>query len=318
MEVWLEEKKPEVMSTTNVVLALVLHALFFAAVFTFAKFHFKPKETVIPIDLTLVVNENLDGVDNEPPPVNDPPPPEPTPPKPPEPTPPTPPPPPPPVETKVDAVVKEPEKKKPEEKKPEPPKETLEERIKRMRESVKAPEKKKETPKKVEEKKPEPPKKTKEELLKERMDQMVKNAKPVKIKVPDAPSGNGITDRKPPMTDKQIQDYLNKGYKPGSTTQIASSQMQYCISRIQQAIDARWREVMPRIGAEGTVVILARVNAQGRLVNCRLKDSCGDRTSDAAAMTVVKTVPAIAGLDREFLKKYAKEDLAIRYKVKAR
>ena len=43
MEVWLEEKKPEVMSTTNVVLALVLHALFFAAVFTFAKFHFKPR-----------------------------------------------------------------------------------------------------------------------------------------------------------------------------------------------------------------------------------------------------------------------------------
>ena len=317
MEVWLEEKKPEVMSTTNVVFALVLHALFFAAVFTFAKFHFKPKETVIPIDLTLVVNENLDGVDNEPPPVNDPPPPEPTPPKPPEPTPPTPPPPPPPVETKVDAVVKEPEKKKPEEKKPEPPKETLEERIKRMRESVKAPEKKKEEPKKVEEKKPEPPKKTNEELLKERMDQMVKNAKPVKIKVPDAPSGNGKTDRRT-LTEAEIRKRLDEGYKPGSTTQIASSQMQYCISRIQQAIDARWREVMPRIGAEGTVVILARVNAQGRLVNCRLRDSCGDRTSDAAAMTVVKTVPAIAGLDREFLKKYAKEDLAIRYKVKAR
>lgn len=316
MEVWLEEKKPEVMSTTNVVLALVLHALFFAAVFTFAKFQFKPKETVIPIDLTLVVNENLDGVDNEPPPVNDPPPPEPTPPKPPEPTPPTPPPPPPPVETKVDAVVKEPEKRKPPEKKPEPPKETLEERIKRMRESVKAPAKKEE-PKKVEEKKPEPPKKTKEELLKERLDQMRKNAKTVKIKVPDAPSGNGKTERRT-LTEAEIRKRLGEGYKPGSTTQIAESQMQYCISRIQQAIDARWREVMPRIGAEGTVVILVRVNALGRLVNCRLRDSCGDRTSDTAALTVVKTVPAISGLDREFLKKYAKEDLAIRYKVKAR
>ena len=280
MEVWLEEKKPEVISTTNVVLALVLHALFFAAVFTFAKFHFKPKETVIPIDLTLVVNENLDGVDNEPPPLNDPPPPEPTPPKPPEPTPPTPPPPPPPVETTVDAVIKEPEKKKPEEKKPEPPKkETREERMKRMKESA--------------------------------------TISKVKIKVPDAQSGNGRTERQP-RTREEIEKLLNKGYKPGSTTQIASSQMQYCISRIQQAIDARWREVMPRIGAEGTVVILARVNAQGRLVNCRLKDSCGDRTSDAAALTVVKTVPAISGLDREFLKKYAKEDLAIRYKVRER
>lgn len=314
MEVWLEEKKPEVMSTTNVVLALVLHALFFAAVFTFAKFHFKPKETVIPIDLTLVVNENLDGVDNEPPPVNDPPPPDPTPPKPPEPTPPTPPPPPP-VDTKVDAVVKEPEKKPPE-KKPEPPKETLEERIKRMRESVKAPEKKEE-PKKVEEKKPEPPKKTKEELLKERMDKMVKTAKTVNIKVPDVRSGNGRTDKKT-LTDKEIRDYLNKGYKPGSTTQIAESEMQLCISKITQAIDRRWRELMPRIGAEGTVVILVRVNSQGRLVNCRLRSSCGDRTSDTAALTVVKTVPAIPGLDREFIKKFSKEDLPIHYKVVAR
>ena len=315
MEVWLEEKKPEVMSTTNVVLALVLHALFFAAVFTFAKFHFKPTETVIPIDLTLVVTENLDGVDNEPPPLNDPPPPEPTPPKPPEPTPPTPPPPPPPVETKVDAVVKEPEKKKPEEKKPEPPKETREERLRRIRESVKAPEKK-EDPKKPEEKKPEPPKK---ETREERMKRMKESAtiSKVKIKVPDAQSGNGRTERQP-RTPEEIAKLLDKGYKPSSTTQIASSQMQYCISRIQQAIDARWREVMPRIGAEGTVVILARVNAQGRLVNCRLKDSCGDRTSDAAALTVVKTVPAISGLDREFLKKYAKEDLAIRYKVRER
>ena len=270
---------------------------------------------MIPIDLTLVVNENLDGVDNEPPPVNDPPPPEPTPPKPPEPTPPTPPPPPPPVETKVDAVVKEPEKKKPEEKKPEPPKETREERLRRIRESVKAPEKK-EDPKKPEEKKPEPPKK---ETREERMKRMKESAtiSKVKIKVPDAPSGNGRTERQP-RTPEEIAKLLNKGYKPGSTTQIASSEMQYCISRIQQAIDARWREVMPRIGAEGTVVILARVNAQGRLVNCRLKDSCGDRTSDAAAMTVVKTVPAISGLDREFLKKYAKEDLAIRYKVRER
>ena len=313
MEVWIEEQKPEVISTTNVVLALVLHAAFFIAVFAFAKFHFKPKETVIPIDLTVVVNENLDGVDDEPPPLNDPPPPEPTPPKPVEPTPPPPPPPPPPHDTKVDAVEQIKEKpKEPEKKKPEKPKEALEERMKRMRESAKAAEKKPEP--KEPEKKPEPPKKTKEELLKERMEEMRKNAKTVKIKVPNAPSGNGRTERQT-RTPEEIAKLLGQGYKPGATTQIATSEMQFCISRIQQAIDARWREVMPRIGTEGTVVILVRVNQQGRLVNCRLKESCGDRTSDAAAMTVVKTVPAIAGLDREFIKKYSKEDLSIRYKV---
>ena len=313
MEVWIEERKPEVISTANIVLALALHAAFFIAVFAFAKFHFKPKEMVIPIDLTVVVNENLDGVEDEPPPLNDPPPPEPTPPKPVEPTPPPPPPPPPPKDTKVDAVEQIKEKpKEPEKKEPEKPKETLEERIKRMRESVKATEKKPEA--KEPEKKPDTPKKTKAELEKERLEKMRKSAKKVNIKVPDAPSGNGRTDTKT-LTDKQIQEFLNKGYKPGSKTQLATSEMQFCIARIQQAIDARWREVMPRIGAEGTVVILVRVNQQGRLVNCRLSDSCGDRTSDAAAMTVVKTVPAIPGLDREFIKKYSREDLAIRYKV---
>ena len=142
MEVWIDERRPEVLSTANVVLALVIHVACFLGFFFFARFHFKPKETVIPIDLTVVVNENLDGNEDEPPPLDDPPP------KPPE--PPkvvTPPPPPPKVDTKVDAVVKEPEKKK-----PEKPKETLEERLKRMRESVKD---KPEPPTKEEPKKPE-------------------------------------------------------------------------------------------------------------------------------------------------------------------
>ncbi len=303
MEVWIDEKRPDVMSTANVVLALVIHIVCFLGFFLFARLHFKQKETVIPIDLTVVVNENLDGNEDEPPPLDDPPP------KPPEPPPKvvTSPTPPPKVDTKVDAVVKEKEKPK----KPEKPKETLEERMKRMRESVKD---KPEPPKKEEPKKPE---KTKEELLKERMEKMRNSAKPVKIKVPDKPSGNGKTERQT-RTPEEIAKLLSQGYTPGKTTQIPKSVEQFCVSRIMQALDARWREVLPRVGAEGTVVILVRVNQQGRLVNCRLMESCGDRTSDAAAMTVVKSVPAISGLDREFIKKFSREDLPIRYKVKAR
>ena len=234
MEVWIDEKRPDVMSTANVVLALVIHVACFLGFFLFARLHFKQKETVIPIDLTVVVNENLDGNENEPPPLDDPPP------KPPE--PPkvvTPPPPPPKVDTKVDAVVKEPEKPKP----PEKPKETLEERLKRMRESVKP--KEPEKPKKEEPKKPE---KTKEELLKERMEQMVKSAKTVKIKVPDKPSGNGRTERQT-MTEAQIRKLLSDGYVPSSKTQLATSTMQLCLSRIQMAINARWSQVNPRISS---------------------------------------------------------------------
>ena len=235
MEVWIDEKRPDVMSTANVVLALVIHVACFLGFFLFARLHFKQKETVIPIDLTVVVNENLDGNEDEPPPLDDPPP------KPPE--PPkvvTPPPPPPKVDTKVDAVVKEPEKPKP----PEKPKETLEERLKRMRELVKP--KEPEKPKKEEPKKPE---KTKEELLKERMEQMVKSAKTVKIQVPDKPSGNGKT-AKQTMTEDQIRKLLSQGYTPGKTTQLATSTMQLCLSRIQMAINARWSQVNPCIGAE--------------------------------------------------------------------
>ena len=303
MEVWIDEKRPDVMSTANVVLALVIHIVCFLGFFLFARLHFKQKETVIPIDLTVVVNENLDGNENEPPPLDDPPP------KPPE--PPkvvTPPPPPPKVDTKVDAVVKEPEKPKP----PEKPKETLEERLKRMRESVKP--KEPEKPKKEEPKKPE---KTKEELLKERLEQMVKSAKTVKIKVPDKPSGHGRTERQT-MTEAQIRKLLSDGYVPSSKTQLATSTMQLCLSRIQMAINARWSHVNPRIGAEGYVLIAVRFNASGQMVNCRLSESCGDKTSDSAALTVVRSVAPIAGLDKEFLREFGKQDLIIRYKVQAR
>ena len=68
MEVWIDEKRPDVMSTANVVLALVIHVVCFLGFFLFAHLHFKQKETVIPIDLTVVVNENLDGNEDEPPP----------------------------------------------------------------------------------------------------------------------------------------------------------------------------------------------------------------------------------------------------------
>ena len=298
MEVWIDEKRPDVMSTANVVLALVIHVVCFLGFFIFARLHFKPKETVIPIDLTVVVNENLDGNEDEPPPLDDPPP------KPPEPPKVVTPPPTPKVDTKVDAVVKEKEKpKKPEKKPPE-----------KKPEAKKEEPKKPDPPKKVEPKKPE---KTKEELLKERMEKMRNSAKTVKIKVPDAPSGNGRTERQT-MTEDQIRKLLSQGYTPGSKTQLATSTMQLCLSKIQMAINARWSKVNPRIGAEGYVLIAVRFNASGQMVNCRLSESCGDKTSDSAALTVVRSVGPIAGLDKEFLREFGKQDLVIRYKVQAR
>ena len=120
------------------------------------------------------------------------------------------------------------------------------------------------------------------------------------------------------MTEDQIRKLLSQGYTPGKTTQLATSTMQLCLSRIQMAINARWAQVNPRIGAEGYVLIAVRFNASGQMVNCRLSESCGDKTSDSAALTVVRSVAPIAGLDKEFLREFGKQDLIIRYKVQAR
>ena len=289
MEVWIEEQKPEVISTTNVVLALVLHAAFFIAVFAFAKFHFKPKETVIPIDLTVVVNENLDGEENEPPPLSKP---EPAPeaPKPPE-----PPPPPPEVEEKVEAVEQVVEKKK-----PDPPKEKPKE----------------EKPK--EEKKPDPPKppeKTREELMKERMEKMRQSAKvvktPVKIEVKNKPSGNGKT-QKQTMSEAEIRKLLDQGYTPGTTTQLAASEEQRCISLIREAFYAKW-DRPPWTDTLREMFLEVQFDMNGRVKGYRLVKSSGDAKADSTVRQAASLVHAVHGLSTDFLRK--NPQVTIRFKV---
>ena len=120
------------------------------------------------------------------------------------------------------------------------------------------------------------------------------------------------------MTEDQIRKLLSDGYVPSSKTQVATSTMQLCLSRIQMAINARWSKVHPRIGAEGYVLISVRFNSAGQMVNCRLGESCGDKVSDSAALTDVRSVGPIAGLDKDFLREFGKQDLIIRYKVESR
>ena len=85
MEVWrpevIEGRRPEVLSGRNIVFAIAIHAAVFAGLYVFACLHglFNKEEEIIPIDLTVVVNENLDGKENEPPPLAKPKPPEPKP-----------------------------------------------------------------------------------------------------------------------------------------------------------------------------------------------------------------------------------------------
>ena len=54
-----EEQKPEPMSATNLAVAVVLHGLFFALLWFAGQLHFREKEIVIPMDLTVVVQDSL-------------------------------------------------------------------------------------------------------------------------------------------------------------------------------------------------------------------------------------------------------------------
>ena len=300
MEVWrpevIEGRRPEVLSGRNICLAAVIHAVAFAGLYLFAAFHglFDKPPEVIPIDLTVVVNENLDGKENEPPPLQKPEPPKPKP-KP------------------------EPPKPKPKPKEPEKPKE-LEKIVTNIVQKVEKKEEKK--PEKKEEKKPEEkPKKTAKELREERLKQMRESAKKVTkkvtIEVKNAPSGDGRTAKKT-LTDAQIRELLNQGYKPGTSEQLATSEMQRCLSLIQMAIKDKWDKLAPKIGNNGTVLLSVQFNSSGGLVNVRLAKSCGDRLSDDAALSVARSVSAIPGLSQEFLSQFRREALTIRYYVSNR
>ena len=299
MEVWrsevIEGRRPKVLDGGNIVVALIIHVAFFLGLYVFAVFHglFDKPEEIIPIDLTVVVNENLDGKENEPPPLQKPEPPKPKP---------------------------APPKPKPKPKEPEKPKE-LEKIVTNIVTKVDKKQEEKKPEKKEEKKKPEEPKKTAKELREERIKKMRESAKTVNkkvtIEVKNAPSGDGRTTKKT-LTDAQIRDLLNKGYKPGTSEQLATSEMQRCLSLIQMAIKDKWDKMAPKIGNNGTVLLSVQFNSSGGLVNVRLAKSCGDRLSDDAALSVARSVSSIPGLSQEFISQFRREPLTVRYYVSNR
>lgn len=297
MELWRVEsdERPKAVSMANLLLALCLHLAVFSIFFAYAWLHglFSKEEKIIPIDLTVIVNENLDGVENEPPPLKNPDPPE-------QPKPlPLPEPP-----KKIEA--------------PKP----LEQIVTNIVEKKEAP-KKKEVPKKKEPPKKEPPKKTKAELLKERIEKMRSkaktiNSKKVTIEVKDVrESGNGRTQRQP-LSAAEINRRLNEGFKPGTSNQLPTSEEQRCLSLVQMAINDMWDRLQPKVGDEGQVLLSVQFNSAGGMTNVRLSRGCGDKLSDEAALSVARRITAIPGLSAEFISKYRSSPVTLRYNVRAR
>lgn len=263
-----EERRPEIFNAAYFVAALAVHAILFLAIWLVGiSGSDEDKEIVIPMDLMVVVNENLDGVDGEPPPekppVADPDPPPPDPPK--------EPPPPPSVEPDVaEAVITEPEKPKP----PEPPKPA---------EPPKPP------------KKPDPPKNP--EMTKEqRMAKMREST--TKIKTPP-PRNNGRTEKRPP----NWAELLNAGYKPGASNRgLDAGEEARCLSLIQQAFLSKW-ERPAWTSSLRKMCLSVQFGPGGKVVGYTLTQSSGDPSADRTVLKAASRVGFVRGLSSTFLEK---------------
>jgi outer membrane biosynthesis protein TonB len=286
-------------------LSLIIHVLVIGMVWGISVVKFKPKETAIPIDLVVVVNENLEGDENEPPPIQDPVE---------EPKVIEEPPPvekvdiPPPKIEKTEAVVVEkedPAKKQKELEKKR--KEEQEKRIKRIRDSLKKP------PKKIE------PVKKNTNKAEDKLKSIKDRLKPIKgknveIKL-DGPSGNGRTDKKT-LSNDEILKRLAQGYRPGAKTQIATSEMQLCISLIERAFYNNWQ---PPAWNDSLKEMHLKIlfGPGGRVLSYKLVRSSSDAQVDATVLRAASNMHSVPGLTPGFIEQTRKDGgVILRIKVK--
>lgn len=279
-----EPKDPKGQKTVHYLLSAALHAMLIGLFVFFAMRKEKPVEEIIPIELAVVINENLDGVEDEPPPEPAPPEPEPPEPRQPEPDPVPPPPEPEPLPSNVEAV----EIKRVEEKNPEPPKED---------------------PAKVaaERKKKAEERKRKEQERLERMRNRVKDVKNPKPLVTE--TTNGRTDRRPP----NWRELLNQGYKPSNENKgIDAGENARCIALIRQAFHDRWQS--PAWNSELREIYLSvRFGPGGKVLEYSISQSSGDPSADNTVLRAAAQVKRVGGLSPSFLE--ANKVVTVRFKV---
>ena len=297
MEIWRvgydTAQRPQVLSKRNLAIAFGLHVSAFVIFWLYASCHdlFHKEEEIIPIDLTVVVNENLNGKENEPPPLK-----------------------------KVEPEPPKPKPKpqpKPKEKEPEKPKE-LEKIVTNIVTKV---DKKVEKVEKVErvEKKPEPPKKSAKELREERMKKMRESAKQVNQKVTievrnAKASGDGRTARKT-LSDAEIRKLLNAGYKPGTSEQIATSELQLGFSLVKSAFEEKW-DKPPWTDTLKPMTIRVWFGGGGRVVNYKLEKSSGDARADQSIKSAASRVHSIPALPAAFVEKFKSSGVPVQFTVK--
>ncbi len=247
---------------------------------------FRPQELAIPVDFTVVLEENLvppNVPPEQPPDKQEMPAPVP------EPEPDAPPPVPLP-DPPPDAIVVEQKKPEPVKKKPEPVK-------------PKEPDKKPDKP---------APKKP-----------FVKGTRieaPVPVRAPQ-PKGD-FTKLKPattkPLTDAalsrdKIREMLDKGAKPGLRNSIPEDEMSRCASLVKRAMYEAWEQ--PGVGDAGPkpALLEIRLDMSGRVVSYRIRQSSGSAFFDQTVLKAAANAMPIRGLSVAFLKQY--DVLTVEFKV---
>ena len=270
--------------------ACALHVVAFFVLWVAAKIIYRPPKVIIPIDMTVVVDENLDK-----PPDDEKPTPAPKEPEPPKPEPPKPEPkveePPPKLDDKLDAVVKEPEKKKQEKKKEEKKKEFVKGKLVKQ-----DPKKKKDEEKKKESK-----------FVKGEL----KKADPARRK----PANGPRTDKK--MSQAEIAKWLALGARPGTTNQLAPNEESRCIGVIANAIQREWaRETFNWNASLAPIQVSLRLGAGGRVLGFSILKGSGDAAVDRTAQNALSRVKSILGLSADFIASFP--ELAVEMKPLAR
>lgn len=276
-----EESRPSAFNVVYFVAAIIVHLVLFLSIWYIGtREDEEEKEIVIPMELMVVVNENLDGVENEQPPET---PPQ-SEPDPPPPDPPKEPDPPPPDEPEItEAVVLKPDKPKP----PEPPK------------PPKPPEPPK-PPKQPE--KPKPPEKTREQRLAEM------RSSTTKVKTPP-PRNNGRTEKRPQDWEK----LLNAGYKPGPTNQgLDASEEARCLALIRQAFYSRW-DRPAWTSSLRKMCLSVQFGSGGKVVGYSLTQSSGDASADRTVLRAASQVSHVRGLSSSFIEKH--RTVIVRFEV---
>lgn len=271
-----ELKRPKVLGVRSLTLALALHLALFLFAFLFATVTRKPNESVIPIDLTVVVQENLNGNEDEPPPLK----------------------PPTPEQSKPTTTPPKPEPK------PEPPKIKDDPKIDAVEKVPEKPKEKKKTSAEL--------KKEREEARKKRIEEMRKKSKVVKgDKKPVERQPNGKTGKKT-LTDADIQRLLNQGYKPGRTEQLATSEYQRCISLLRAAFYEKW-DRPPWTDTLREMHLSIQLGSGGRILGYKLIQSSGDSRADSTVLQAASLVHSVRGLSNEFISQ--NKTVIVRFKV---